>query len=60
LDADLLLQDMVDLDSFVIPDDKAVNIDNDEDIFGDLDSMQDLLAGVASDLGDLDLMLDGL
>jgi len=60
LDANLLLQDMVDLDSFVIPEDDVVNIDNNEDMFGDLDSMQDLLAGVAGELGDFDFNLDDL
>jgi hypothetical protein len=59
LDANDLLLDIDNLDNFEIPEEDMIDIDANDDVFGDLDSMQDMLNGIAGDLGD-DINLDDI
>eukprot|EP01122_Echinamoeba_exundans_P008074 TRINITY_DN2606_c0_g1_i1.p1 TRINITY_DN2606_c0_g1~~TRINITY_DN2606_c0_g1_i1.p1 ORF type:complete len:741 (-),score=253.24 TRINITY_DN2606_c0_g1_i1:959-3181(-) len=59
LDANDLLADIDNLDNFEIPEEDMIDIDANDDVFGDLDSMQSMLNGIAGDLGD-DINLDDI
>jgi hypothetical protein len=54
LDADDLLQDIVDLDKFEINEADMIDIDANPEVFGDLDDMKSFLEGVAGEMEDVD------
>ena len=58
LDDAAILQDIVDLENFELDMDKLLVPEANDDIFGDLDSMQNFLDDVAGGMEDLDLTFD--
>lgn len=59
LDENSLLADIDNLENFEIPEEDMIDIEANDDVFGDLDNMQDMLSGLAGDLGD-DINLDDI
>jgi hypothetical protein len=58
LDEGAILQDIVDLENFELDMDKMFAAESNDDLFGDLDSMQNFLDDVAGGMEDLDLTFD--